>query len=173
MTGLDCLRKEMERRGLSKAQIESKVAAVVLDIVANSGYEHEEVWRKEYGESQRLNEICNERRNAERQVAQLQFDIKRLNRELKAVQERRDHCEDYIDEFNKSLQECETADGRDAMRIAQMFTNSVSIDTKYDNTAYIIGLAGILSGKKINPTHELKKINKRFPTYDDMVFIDP
>ena len=49
------------------------------------------------------------------------------------------------------------------MRIARMFVNMVDVDTKYDNTAYIIGLAAILSRGGINAIGELKKINKKLP----------
>ena len=54
-------------------------------------------------------------------------------------------------------------EGRDTMRIAQMFVNMVDVDTKYDNTAYIIGLAAILSRGGISAIDELKKINKKLP----------
>jgi hypothetical protein len=47
-----------------------------------------------------------------------------------------------------------------------MFVNTVSVETKYDNTAFIIGLAAILSNGRINPISELKKINKKLPDVD-------
>lgn len=75
---------------------------------------------------------------------------------------------DYIESYAsrgkqpyKALDECETAGGKDMLRLAQMFVNSVDVNSKYDNTAYIIGLAGILSGNKVAPIPELKKINRK------------
>ena len=47
------------------------------------------------------------------------------------------------------------------MRAAQVFVNAVSVDTKYDNTAFIIGLAAILSKNGIGAMDELKKINSK------------
>ena len=43
-----------------------------------------------------------------------------------------------------------------------MFINSTDVNTKYDNTAYIIGLASILSGDtNSSPIAQLKKINPK------------
>ena len=75
--------------------------------------------------------------------------------------------EEYVDKFNKSLEECETAEGRDTLRTAQMFVNTVDIETCYDRTAYIIGLASILSNGRMSAIDELKKINKNLPDVED------
>ena len=166
MTGLDCLREEMEKRGLSKAQIESKTAAVVLDILANSGTKYTEMWKEEYGKSERLKSIERDIRDCERQLEHIKALISKAENEEKKIVEHRKHCEDYIDEFHNSLMECESEIGRDSMKAAQMFVNTVSVDTKYDNTAFIIGLAAILSNGRINPISELKKINKKLPDID-------
>ena len=156
MTGLDCLRDELAKRGLSKAQIESKSVAVVLDVIANTGERYTNLQDEEAHASNKLNELKYVLKAGERQLSSLEFKLNELRREMRGYK-------DYINEFNKSLLECETQEGRDAMRIAQMFVNSVDVDTKYDNTAYIIGLASILSGGKINAIKELKKINKKIP----------
>lgn len=154
MTGLDYLRDELAKRGLSKAQIESKSVAVVLDVVANTGERYTNLQGEEAHASNRLHELECTLEVKERQLRSLEI---KLNESRREMQEHKD----YINEFNKSLLECETQEGRDAMRIAQMFINSVDVDTKYDNTAYIIGLASILSGGRINAINELKKINKK------------
>lgn len=164
MTGLDCLREEMEKRGLKKVQIESRTAAVVLDILANSGDKYEQMQKNESDKSAKLKSIESEVRWHEQQLRYLKKAVDEWNKEAEKAREHRKHCEAYIDEFNKSLQECETAEGRDAMRTAQMFVNTVSVDTKYDNTAYIIGLASILSNWNTNAIDQLKKINKELPT---------
>ncbi len=52
---------------------------------------------------------------------------------------------EYIKKFNKSLNECETKEGRDTLRLAQVFVNSVNAKTSQNNTAFINGLACILS----------------------------
>lgn len=157
MTSLDCLREELKRRGMINAQIESAVVAVVLDIVANSGDKYTKIREAEHETSKRLKELEWQVENAERK-------LRRMRTEEEELRQRREQFEDYIDKFNKGLNECETAEGRDAMRTAQVYINSVDVDTKYDNTAYIIGLASILSNGKISAIEELKKINKKIPS---------
>ena len=44
-----------------------------------------------------------------------------------------------------------------------MFIDSVDVATKYDNTAYIIGLASILSNGSMDAIAELRKINNKLP----------
>lgn len=171
MTGLDCLREEMMNRGLNKAQCNSKVAAVVLDIVANAGTKYQEMYEEEQEASKELRSIERHLKLLQDELSRIKRLLNKYEREMDEAMERREHCEDYIDEFNKSLQECETAEGRDAMRTAQMFVNSVDVDTKYDNTAYIIGLASILSGGKVQAIQELRKINKKLPINKGMVTI--
>lgn len=157
MTSLDCLREELKRRGMINAQIESAVVAVVLDIVANSGDKYTKIRKEEADTSKRLKELEWQVENAER-------ELRRMRIEEEELRQRREQFEDYIDKFNKGLNECETAEGRDAMRTAQVYINSVDVDTKYDNTAYIIGLASILSNGKISAIEELQKINKKIPS---------
>lgn len=169
MTGLDCLREEMEKRGLTKSQIESKTTAVVLDIIANSGNKYTEIWENEASESKKLNDLRREVQDCEDTIKYNKALISKFNQEVGRAKEHRIHCEDYIDEFNKSLMECESETGRDSMKAAQMFVNTVSVDTKYDNTAFIIGLASILSRGGISPISELKKINKKLPDVDHWI----
>lgn len=157
MTSLDCLREELKRRGMTNAQIESTVVAVVLDIVANSGDKYTKIREEEHDTSKRLYELKCQVRYAEEK-------LERMRKEEEELKQRREQFEDYIDKFNKGLNECETAEGRDAMRTAQVYINLVDVDTKYDNTAYIIGLASILSNGKISAIEELQKINKKIPS---------
>lgn len=48
--------------------------------------------------------------------------------------------------FGKSLEAMETPEARDQLKTAQLFTNTVKIQSKENNTAYIQGLAQILCG---------------------------
>lgn len=171
MTGLDCLREELEQRGFTKSQIDSKVVPAVLDIIASSGSKYSDMWKSETDASKRLKETENTIRFNDRRIEMQKALLSKYEKETKTAMEHRKHCEDYIDEFNKSLRECETQEGRDAMRIAQMYVNSVDVDTKYDNTAYIVGLAAILSRGGINAINELHKINKKLPTIDNWTII--
>lgn len=164
MTSLDCLREELKQRGMNKTQIESAVVAVVLDIVANSGNKYTKIYEAENDASKKLIELKDRIWHAEVELNTVKHAVEVMRKEEEELRRRREHFEDYIDKFNKGLNECETAEGRDAMRTAQVYINSVDVDTKYDNTAYIIGLASILSNGKISAIEELQKINKKIPS---------
>lgn len=171
MNGLDCLREELKERGLNQAQIESKAVAVVLDIVSNSGDKYTKMWEEEHGITQKLRGLQSQLHYVNNEIRYKEGLIVKLENETREALNHRNHCEDYIDDFNSSLEQCETKEGRDAMRIAQLFVNSVSVDTKYDNTAFIIGLATILSKGEINGIKELSKINKKLPQFEEYITI--
>ena len=155
----------MASRGLTRVQIESKTVAVVLDILSKSGDKYQKMWETE----QELTKRASAAQQTIRYLDDKEYDLDRKENELREVFETE---RKYIDDFNKSLEECETQEGRDRMRIAQMFVNSVDIDTKYDNTAFIIGLSAILSGGQINAIKELKKINSKLPSpFEEVIMI--
>ena len=154
MTGLQCLKEEMQKRGASKALTESKAVAMVLDIVADGGSVYTDMAEavKEYNAL--LDKIENTKRELARKGLELDAIIARKARETEAAAE-------YLEYIKEALCECETKEGRDAIKRALVFINAVDVDTKYDNTAYIIGLASILSGGRVEAMPELKKINGR------------
>ena len=154
MTGLECLKDELIKHGYTKQQAESKVVAGVLDIVCKAGnkYTVQEALLKDreqlLGENLQLNRMIDYKKE----------EIARIDKELS---QRIKDAQNYIDSWYKAISECETAEGRDKMRIAQMYVNSVTVESAYDRTAFIVGLAAIISGEKIAPIEELKKINKK------------
>ena len=156
MTGLELLKEEMRKRGANKAMIESKTLPMVLDIVAETGNVYTDYKEQDDRlEEKRLNlnrqsyMLDNRRRRIELDEKDLEESVKAFNEEAKA----------YIENFLQELKQCETAEGRDRMRIAQTFVNSVDVNTKYDNTAFIIGLASIMANGSFGAIDELKKIN--------------
>lgn len=163
MTGLDCLREEMLARGCNKAQVESKTAAIVLDILSNSGTKYTEMANEESVwtelEMKKRKEVYWEQDTLDR----LKHECRRLQREVNELEEKTQADNSYIDTFLEEMQKCETAEGRDTMRKAQTYINSISIDTKYDNTAFIIGLASILSNGSVGAIKALRKINPKLP----------
>lgn len=154
MNGLDCLREEMEKRGLTKAQIESKVAAVVLDILSQSGDKYTKMWQEEQEQTERERSARKEAAYYERRASSAIITIKNAERLLSEMQQ-------YMDTLFDALNKCETPEERARLKAAQMFVNSVNVNTKYDNTAYIIGLAQILAGGNLDGIEELKKINPK------------
>lgn len=175
MTGLECLRQEMARRGANKAMIESKTAVMVLDILteANGAYQKMDdlegslaaLRSKILTTTLQLEKLREKYRRLEEDCSNLEkVKQEAVNKGREQARKELGESLDYIAKFNEALKECETAEGRDVMKTAQIYVNSVNIDTKYDNTAYIVGLAAILSNSKINALSELRKINTKLPT---------
>lgn len=165
MTGLELLKQEMLNRGCTKAQCDSKAVLIVLDIVSKADGKYlllaglESIIRSKRLEITCLNEQI-EQLKIDRQKAKKEYEEMeqlRYNRKMKKLQE----TDDYIKQFFEALEQAETPEARDRLRVAQTFINSVDIDTKYDNTAFIVGLSALLSGVQINPLKEIQKINPK------------
>lgn len=160
-TGLDCLKEEMLCRGCTKQQTETKTVAIVLDILANTDTIHTDIYKAR----EELNHLHAKSEELSRQVSERKEQLRSLYREEhKDLEETRkiiEEIHEYVDKFDKSLIECETPEQRDKMRTVQFFLDNTNINTKYDNTAYIVALGAILSDGRINPISELQKINKK------------
>lgn len=137
MTGLDCLREEMEKRGCNKAQIESKTAAVVLDILSNSGTIYTDIQEAE----KRLSDL----RNA--------ISVRELNAALREqrinnAESRNKKILEDIEKAKERFLKPETPAARDRLRLAQFYKDSVEINNEYQRTAFIKGLGAILAGQQ-------------------------
>lgn len=149
MTGMERLKEEMINRGCTKSQVESKAVAVVVDILAQTGTHY----LQEYQDSR---EIADLKAEAGRELSkartirrQAEFELQQAKREKDDIERHRKSLEEYIQVFTESLKQCESAEGRDRMKAAQMFCESVTIRTAYDNTEFIKGLAAILAGQTV------------------------
>lgn len=165
MTGLDLLHKELADRGFSKAQINSKIVPAVLDILANAGTEYTDLTalRQEHDDILRYNNsLAADIRDKQRQINSLMSTVSKLEETVyNAIDEEIREQREYLEKVMKALTEGETPEARDALRRAQMFVNSVNVNSKYDNTAFIIGLATILSDGNLTAIDELKKMNPK------------
>lgn len=154
MTGLDLLKQEMLKRGATKAQTESKILGMVLDIISEDD---------KGGAYKRLDEV--EKEIERKRMLFLQMDGERHHKRqeseriIEDAKEQWKEINGYIAEFYEALKNCETPEGRDAMRRAQVFRNSINIKTGYDNNAYIILLGQILSAGDMGGLNAVKKIN--------------
>lgn len=160
MTGLECLREELKKRGYNDHNVNGKLVAAVLDILSNTDHIYSDMVKAE----QELDAVRKDVKRKSIKYRQREFELEQAERDFKQA---RWEVVQYIEKFNAAITECETAEGRDAMRRAQMFVNSVSVDSKYDNTAYIIGLASILTSGAIGAMDELKKMNPKLFNPDD------
>ena len=138
MTLLDCVREEMKHRGMSDQQCNSKAVAAVLDIVTKSGDKYTALLKDETAVSDRLASLTWSLKDAERKINLI------ADRE-KQLEQRRQQIEQETKDAEAVIYECETPEGRDTMRAAQLFLNSVEADSNWDNKYYISGLAAILS----------------------------
>lgn len=106
-----------------------------------------------------------------RKLEALNADYRRLSviedtteKYKKLLQEFIDEKTKHAREFSEKLLECETPEGRDLMRRAVYFKSNISVNTKYDNTAYIIALGAMLTAPgSMDLVGTLRKINKNIP----------
>lgn len=149
MNGLEYLKNELKQRGFYSNQSNSKIVAATLDILTNSGDKYTKMAEKD------------------KEATELYSHYERLLARYEAtrseVKVKWEMLDEYVKEFNQSIKECETAEGRDRLKLAQMYVNSVTVDTCYDRTAFIIGLASVLSGGNIAAINSLRAINNEIP----------
>ena len=150
------LKVELVKRGFPKTRVDAKYIQLVMDIVLgtdvfeNMAQQEEETRRHE-------NRVLSARLKADAEIKKIAYDLGTTKNKLRADVE-------YVANFYKALFDCDTEEGKDNMRAAQVFINSVNINTVYDNTAFIIGLAAILSGGKVGAIEELHKLNSKIPS---------
>ena len=158
MNGLDLLKQKLREKGYTTSQVESKIVAGVLEIVSNEPG----VYTDLYEARKELTRVSAEERRLREQLEQDQKGLRKEHIAFTAEQ-----CElcDYISAFNDALQKCETAEARDAMRTAQVFLNSIEVESAYDNTAMINGLASILTHGNVTEIALLKPVRGK-KTYE-------
>lgn len=153
MTDLEQIREELKKRGVKTNVANSKALAIMLDVVLETGHTYTDLKEAEL-------ELAKLKREAHYKKCEAKYEIERLEKAKSKVVKEFDEMKEYIDRFFAKLAEGETPEGRDALRKAQLYVNACDVQTKYDNTAYIIGLAAILSNGDICAIDELKKINR-------------
>lgn len=162
-SGLECLQEELISRGIHPTTAQSRAIAVAVDIIANAGHENLDLWETKKRQGEIVAAAQNNVIKSEQRLKDIEAKIKKEEQTLQDVSRKFEPMQEYIDAFYEALEECETDEGRDALKRAQLFANSVDIETKYDNTAFIVGLSAILSSGRVPAIQTLKKINKRLP----------
>lgn len=151
MTGMECFWEEMLKRGCTKAQIGSKAVAIALDIISQKP---QMIFSMFQDAEERVNTLESMEQNLKIRIKRLQLEeskqqgiIRRcqedaaeyVNKEWKREQE-------YIDSFYAALKSCETPEGRDRLRAAQIYANSVKKETPGERQAYAYMLGALLAG---------------------------
>lgn len=151
MTGMECFWEEMLKRGCTKAQIGSKAVAIALDIISQKP---QMIFSMFQDAEERVNTLESMEQELKHKIALLQLEeskqqgiIKRckedaaeyVNKEWKREQE-------YIDSFYQALKNCETPEGRDRLKAAQIYANSIKPETLGEKQAYAYMLGALLAG---------------------------
>ena len=172
MTGLELLQEELLKKGFSRTQAEAKVVAGVLDILSKS--ENLSVYTDYLLAKRELanvrEKVSRAREDAEHWAERAREsldDLSEANQELRALRRELDPIKqgvinEAMAEIRKELERCETPEAKDRIRLAELFKKDVHVDTKYDNTAFIVALGAIYAGRKIEPQEEIVKINSKF-----------
>ncbi len=155
MTNFEEFIQRMRDAGANETQVNSKTALIAYGVLGEMSEDVNRIW-----------DLKTDITKAEKELDYYRSAFRDYEEEMtggrKELAEREQKINAYIDHFNQCLEAMETDEGRDRLKAAQIFINTVNIDTKYDNTAFIVGLSALLSGVTINAPEELKKINKRF-----------
>lgn len=176
-SGLECLREEMKKRGCNDTQVRTKGVAVALDILASANANGEmHIYQDIQAAETQLSNVEREISFALAKLGTIERDLvlKRSSAidEIKQLNVAKAELNNYIEDFKKSLLECETAEGRDRLKAAQMYINTVTVKTGYDNTAFITCLGAILAGQSIGAVKEIKKLNPKLFEKTPVDFMD-
>lgn len=160
------------KAGASKQMADSKTAQICFTVCANNPkllelIDLNEVYKKRVIELGNIESRINYAQSLEPKYDRIREFINSHKGVEKAADVYQANAE-YIEKFNKSLDECETKEGRDALRLAQVFVNSVNTNTDQNNTAFINGLACILSrGECGSLFNGFKKLHAEDPRRED------
>lgn len=155
MTNFEEFLKRMRDAGANETQVKSKTALLAYSVLGEMSEDANRLWDLK-------SDIAKAEKSLDYYKRAAEDHKKRIDKETKELIELQQKINAYIDHFNQCLEAMETETGRDRLKAAQIFINTVNVDTKYDNTAFIVGLSALLSGVTIDAPEELKKINKRF-----------
>ena len=176
MLDLERIKKDLiEKKGCQKVQANSKVIPIILDLLKDSGNQYEtldDIDRQITSRTETLRYLQRKYDSLIHRKEALSKEIDEISTIINNVADvRYKQIKEYIDSFYKSLEECETPEGRDLIKAAQVYVNTIQVKTGADNTAFILGLAAILSGGKIATGNEIKKVDPIVPVL--RVELDP
>lgn len=124
------MQSEMRKRGATRQTTNCVTARMCYDILSGAGTVFEDIPQAEKALA-KIKDAC-------------EFERRRLSCKQEAIEKR----ERTVRELSAKLQEAQTEEAKDRIRLAEYFKANCEISTKYDNTAFINGLAAILAGKK-------------------------
>ena len=166
MSGIELIRERLAELGLKKNVIHSNAVELTIAVIANGDdvdatIAFKELLHQYYVSSNDLTrkqaELSAKQRNLSIYEKHLSEEKERISKSSRILEEQRNQFSQMIDEFKNCLCECETAEGRDAARKAAFYIANTNVNTAYDNTAFIYGLAALLSDTQSNLPDNIKK----------------
>lgn len=167
MSGIELIRERLTELGLNKAATHNKGVELTVAIIANGDDVDATIAFKELIDEYHIsfNTLNSERAELNRKQRELSLYEKHLSEEKERIskssrilEEQRIQLTHMIDDFKDCLCECETAEGRDAARKTAFYIANTNVNTAYDNTAFINGLAVLLSDTQSNLPDNIKKV---------------
>ena len=166
MAGIELLRERLAELGLNKSAIHSKSVELTVAVIANGDDVDAAIAFKELLDQYYVssNALIRERTKVNNELKKLSLREerksnieKRLSESSRILEEQRIQLSQMIYEFKNCLSECETAEGRDAARKVAFYIANTKVNTPYDNTAFIYGLAALLSDVQSDLPDNIKK----------------
>ena len=156
---LEELKLKMLERGCQPVQVNAKVVAIVLDILADSGTAfidaHEAEKRLAVKTQEAEAKLFAARTNLIKEQNNLELRITEYEKMRKATEASFAGTKAYIKDWYEAIKATETAEGRDTMRKAQFYINEVK--TIAAPAAYAEGLARILSSGESFTMNRMQK----------------
>lgn len=167
-SGMDLLRKKLEAKGATKAQIESNAVKWMLEIFAEA--EHPDLL-KILTESIAAANVAGNAANKERaKLIEERDKYIRLNKNVENLLRAAEEAKKEADQEREALAACETPEARDRRRLAIFYKKTIQeicgcLDD-YATARFVSGLGIILSGSKypnVNGSNEIEGIEALIP----------
>lgn len=157
---LEELKLKMLERGCQPVQVNAKVVAIVLDILADSGTAfidaHEAEKRLDVKTQEAEVKLNAERIKVIKEQEKLKQRMEEDEKARKATEASFAGKIAYIKDWYKAIEATETPEGRDTMRKAQFYINAVA--GVANPASYANGLARILSSSESFAINRMQKI---------------
>lgn len=163
MNSNELIKEKMLELGASKQQTESKTLEIMLvalaEVQKTSDFNYKEAYWEIINRYKKAEMQMDEEKNKWTIACMAKLDEKNMfsqrNADYKRFVSNLIDITEMLLALDENLVNAETAEQRDTIRKAVYFQDNTTINTCYDNTAFIRGLGNILSGA-IEPEQDLK-----------------
>lgn len=153
MTGMEIILEKLRNKGYSAGKIKTNaefIADIVTILSDDETRRKVDVAKMHETEAQMTYERAVEERSRAQTTLSM-ANTKELNAEniMAAAKQKEEEAAETlkrVEQLSKVMSDCETQEARDRVRMANLFRGMTDIQTPQNNTAYIAGLASILSG---------------------------